>query len=175
MKKLDEIQSKPTNIRNWTILGTVEHGRLTLSEVLVEKAGLRLCDPNARSAKPILTKDDAKGDAEEDNEQRSASLSLYHQEILPEPDPPEEEQDEHGHSIPSREQNDKSLSKVPDVQPEEYLLNLIDSQGHAEFSTHISSALRLTFSGLLRLHVFVFGDSQRFCYISEQVFLSDDM
>ena len=44
--QLHEIMGKPENIRNWTIIGTEEHGRETISQVLDDKAGV-LTNPGA--------------------------------------------------------------------------------------------------------------------------------
>ena len=143
VEQLQEIMGKPENIRNWTIIGTVDHGRITLSEVLDNKAGVRLANNNspARGQKP-------RPDDDEESERRSGGITLFHREILPEPEPPEEEVDVRGRSSPPKKQEEEN-PKLPEVPPEEYILNLIDSQGYAEFSTDVSSALRISDGALI--------------------------
>eukprot|EP00802_Teleaulax_amphioxeia_P003716 Tamp_03719.p1 GENE.Tamp_03719~~Tamp_03719.p1 ORF type:complete len:624 (+),score=142.25 Tamp_03719:66-1874(+) len=148
--QLHEIMGKPENIRNWTIIGTEEHGRETISQVLDDKAGVRLTDPGAAPPKrPPRAPPD--GDEEQESERRSGGISLFHREILPEPEPPEEpEEDAHGRRRGSPVQKPEEVApQEPEVPPEEYLLNLIDSQGYAAFSTDVSSALRVSDGALV--------------------------
>jgi elongation factor 2 len=148
--QLHEIMGKPENIRNWTIIGTEEHGRETISQVLDDKAGVRLTDPGAAPPKrPPRAPPD--GDEEQESERRSGGISLFHREILPEPEPPEEpEEDAHGRRRGSPVQKpEEVVPQEPEVPPEEYLLNLIDSQGYAAFSTDVSSALRVSDGALV--------------------------
>lgn len=150
MAQLHEIMAKPENIRNWTIIGTEEHGRETISQVLDDKAGVRLTDPSAALPKrqPRVPPD---GDEEHESERRSGGISLFHREILSEPEPPEEpEEDAHGRRRGSPVQKPEEVApQEPAVPPEEYLLNLIDSQGFAAFSTDVSSALRVSDGALV--------------------------
>jgi elongation factor 2 len=136
VKQLHEIMGKPENIRNWTLIGTADHGVDTISDVLDERAGVRL------SVRKVPQKN-AKKD-EEELERRSSSIMLFHAEILPEPEPPEEEEKGRGRGSPFKKEEE-----VPEVPPEEYVLNLIDSRGHAEFSTDIASSLRVSDGALI--------------------------
>ena len=100
LKQLHKIMDKPENLRNWLIIGAEEeHGRTTLAQVLDDRAGVRLADPSAAPPKrPPARAPPPDGDEEQEGECRSGGISLYHREILPEPEPPEEpEEDPHGH------------------------------------------------------------------------------
>jgi len=153
VEQLHKIMDKPENIRNWIIIGAEEHGRSTLSQVLDDRAGVRLTDPSVAPPKrPAALAPPPDGDEEQEGECRSGGISLYHREILPEPEPPEEpEEDPHGRRRGSQEQKKSEPEKPlePEVPPEEYLLNLIGSQGYAEFSTDVSSALRISDGALV--------------------------
>ena len=152
VEQLHKIMDKPENIRNWIIIGAEEHGRTALSKVLDDRAGVRLKDPSAAPPKPpAALAPPPDSDEEQEGECRSGGILLYHREILPEPEPPEEpEEDPHGRrrgNVVQKPEPEKPLE--PEVPPEEYLLNLIDSQGYAEFSTDVSSALRISDGALV--------------------------
>jgi len=141
--KLHELMGKPSNIRNFTMIGTLDHGCATLSQVLDEKAGVRLYEPNAPPLKQARPKKD---EGDNDGERKSAAIALFYREILPEPEADEEPKDKRG-SRPVKKEEEKL--KQPEVLPEEYILNLIDSQGHAEFSSDVASALRVSDGALI--------------------------
>ena len=143
MDKLHELMGKPSNIRNFTMIGTLNHGCATLSQVLDEKAGVRLYEPNAPPLKQARPK---KHEGDNDGERKSAAIALFHREILPEPEADEEPKDKRC-SRPVKKEEEKP--KHPEVLPEEYILNLIDSQGHAEFSSDVASALRVSDGALI--------------------------
>ena len=142
--KLHELMGKPSNIRNFTMIGTLDHGCATLSKVLDEKAGVRLYEPNAPPLKQARPKKD---EGDNDGERKSASIALFHLEILPEPEADAEEPKDKRGSRPVKKEEEKL--KQPEVLPEEYILNLIDSQGHAEFSSDVASALRVSDGALI--------------------------
>ena len=148
VEALQAIMDKPDNIRNWTIIGTVDHGRIILQEVLDEKAGVRLADSNTPPPpRHAAQKEEDAGGAVE-GERRSGGILLYHRELLPEPDPPEEE-NIRGRSSGGSPDEKEGMPNVPEVEPEEYVHNLIDSQGYAEYSTDVSSALRISDGALI--------------------------
>ena len=152
VRQLKEIMDKPQNIRNWTMIGSVDHGRITLSDVLDERAGMRLADNMTPLSIAPVDKEASKSkfaDKEEEKEDRipSAAITLYHRESLPEPDLPEVEQDVRGrgsHVRPVEEADAPKSPGTPDLPLEEYILNLINSQGHADFSPDVASALRIS-------------------------------
>ena len=157
VRQLKEIMDKPQNIRNWTMIGSVDHGRITLSDVLDERAGMRLADNMTPLSIAPVDKEASKSkfaDKEEEKEDRipSAAITLHHRESLPEPDLPEVEQDVRGrgsHMRPVEEAEAPKSPGTPDLPPEEYILNLINSQGHADFSPDVASALRISDGALV--------------------------
>ena len=145
LETIQAIMNQPANIRNCTIIGTVEHGRLELEDVLDERAGLRLNCP-AEAPRPVQRKVD--GDEDEDKERRAPSITLYHREILPEPEP-EEEELHIGRQVSEAPEAQPAAIAEPEQEPQEFILNLIDSQGYADFSTDKPSALRISDGALV--------------------------
>jgi len=148
VEALQRIMETPDNIRNWTMIGTAEHGRIVLQDVLDAKAGVRLSDSSAPPRRHIAHT--AVEGGEHEGERRSGGILLYHRELLSEPDPPAEEKAVRGRGgVESPEEQEEVTQKETEVEPAEYVHNLIDSQGYAEFSTDVSSALRISDGALV--------------------------
>jgi elongation factor 2 len=108
-----------TNIRNMSVIAHVDHGKSTLSDSLISKAGI-IAQANAGNARFMDTRDDeqARGITI-----KSTGVSLYYE--VPEADVPK------GH------------------QSNKFLINLIDSPGHVDFSSEVTAALRVTDGALV--------------------------
>lgn len=122
--EIREIMDKKKNIRNMSVIAHVDHGKSTLTDSLVSKAGIIA---SAKAGETRFT-DTRKDEQERCITIKSTAISLYY--TLPEKDLP--------HITQPREEGLNS-----------FLINLIDSPGHVDFSSEVTAALRVTDGALV--------------------------
>lgn len=119
--QIREIMDKRNNIRNMSVIAHVDHGKSTLTDSLVCRAGI-IAQQKAGEARYTDSRPD---EQERGITIKSTGVSLFYE--LPDFNPED----------------------VPAAQGNQFLINLIDSPGHVDFSSEVTAALRVTDGALV--------------------------
>jgi len=124
---IDEIRTimdKKKNIRNMSVIAHVDHGKSTLTDSLVSKAGIIA---GSKAGETRFT-DTRKDEQERCITIKSTAISLYY--TLPDED-----------MVFIQQEREEGCNS--------FLINLIDSPGHVDFSSEVTAALRVTDGALV--------------------------
>merc|ERR1711935_234245 len=120
--EIREIMDKKENIRNMSVIAQVDHGKSTLTDSLVSKAGIIA---GSKAGETRFT-DTRKDEQERCITIKSTAITIYYE--LAEVDMQWIKQKTNGNA---------------------FLINLIDSPGHVDFSSEVTAALRVTDGALV--------------------------
>ncbi|TKX20972.1 putative ribosome assembly protein-2 [Elsinoe australis] len=113
-EKLVKLQQAPDGIRNICILAHVDHGKTSLTDALIATNGII----SARMAGKIRYLDSRPDEQQRGITMESSAISLFFSLL-------------------------RKSSPDAEPKPSEHLINLIDSPGHIDFSSEVSTASRL--------------------------------
>lgn len=140
--RLASLHRNTANIRNFCILAHVDHGKTTLSDSLICSNGVI----SSRLAGKLRFLDSTEDEQSRGITMHSSAISLLFQ--------PEDRRA--AQTVAKPDGSGAAVQNAPETPAapaEEYLINLVDSPGHIDFSSDVSTATRLCDGALIVVDV----------------------